>query len=152
MAIKITNDELLQFRNAAQQFIQRYNDRTPLHYALEKMLKKTKTAADDYSDKENDHRSECALIDKETKKYATLDDKRTIAIDPEKMKSFQKKIRVLLREEIEVEPHYATSIPADLDAMWYQWFLGIVIKEEDDPILKKMAKQPDNGVAVKEQA
>lgn len=143
--ITITNDVLINARNGAQLYINRNPDRSRLHYALEKFIKKTQSKFEDYQDKENDIRVDCALIDKDTKKFV-MEDKNQLAVDPTKAKDLQKRIRDLGRETVDVEPHYATEIPPHLEAMWYQVFNGIIIKEEDD----EMAKEPKPEMAVRE--
>lgn len=139
MAITITNDTLVNTRNGAQLYINRHPDRSRLHYALEKFIKKTQTKFEDYQDRENDIRVDCALIDKDTKKFVMED--KNLAVDPTKAKDLQKRIRELGRETIEIEPHYATEVPDGLEAMWYQAFNGIIIKEEDDEMAKPSEKE-----------
>lgn len=130
--IKITNNALSLFRSAAQNYINMNPDRTRLHYALEKMLKKTLSLFEDYADKENEIRIDCALIDEKTKVFIMSDDKKQLLIDPSKSKDLQKRTRALGREIVEFETYYATEVPKELEAMWYQQFTGIVIKDEDD--------------------
>jgi hypothetical protein len=131
--VKITNDEHAQFRNIAQTYINRNPDRTPLHYALEKVLKKNLNKFEDYADKENDIRAEYALKDKETKKFVFNDDKRTFAVDPDRAKEMTKKLRELSREEVELEVHFATELPDHIDALWQQHFIGIVMNDPMEP-------------------
>jgi hypothetical protein len=146
MALKLTYDELILARAVGQQYINKNPERTPLHYALEKFIKKTQRMAEDYADKENDIRVDCALIDKDTKKFVLMDDKKSIAVDPIKAKEFQKKMRELGREEVTIEnPHFATSVPDDLEAAWFQQFVGIVIREDDDPLINKPELVSQNG-------
>ena len=128
--IKITNDELVTFRSAAQTFINRNPDRTKLHYALEKTLKRTLPFFEDYADKENDYRVDAAVIDEKTKTFVLLEDKRSMAVDPAKAKELQKKMRDLGRQTVEFDAHYATDVPKDLEAMWVQMFVGIVIEKD----------------------
>lgn len=144
MAITITNDVLINTRNGAQLYINRHPDRSRLHYALEKFIKKTQSKFEDYQDKENEIRVDCALVDKDTKKFVM--EEKNLSVDPTKAKELQRKIRDLGREEVEIEPHFATELPPDLEAMWYQVFNGIIIEEEHDP----MALAPKPVIAVKE--
>jgi hypothetical protein len=134
--VTLSNNELLHFRRNAQQFINTHPERTKLHYALEKVIKKTTKAAEDYADKENDHRVDAALLDSKTKAFIN-DDKGNLTIDPSKMKELNKQLRALSRENVEFETHFATEVPPDLEAGWYQVFLGVVIEEDKDPILKE---------------
>lgn len=130
--ITITNDELVEFRRAAQGYINRYPDRTKLHYALEKALKRTQLLFEDYADAENDIRVDCAVIDEKTKTFVLNEMKNGMAIDPSKAKELQQKMRVLGRKEVSFEPYFATEVAPELEAMWFQAFNGIVIK--DDPL------------------
>src|SRR6185369_11523738 len=139
---KITNTELLDFINAAQNYINRNPDRTKLHYALEKTLKKTTALFEDYADAENEVRVDCALIDEKTKTFALGEDKRSYVIDPAKAKELQKSLRELGRKEIEIETHFATELPPFLEAMWYQYFNGIVLDEKNDPALSESKLDP----------
>ncbi|HTJ52622.1 MAG TPA: hypothetical protein VL443_24370 [Cyclobacteriaceae bacterium] len=140
--ISITNDELVQFRTAAQAYINRYPDRTKLHYALERTLKKTLTLFEDYADKENDYRVDAAIIDEKTKTFTYLEDvvggqtRRQLAVDPAKAKTLQANMRKLGREKVEIETYFTTEQPKDLEAMWHQVFSGIVIPEEREDSAK----------------
>ena len=136
--IKITNEDLAQFRRAAQMYINAFPDRTPLHYGLEKMLKSTKAEFDQFFDEESDIRVDCALIDKETKKFVMADNKKDHAIDPAKAKELQARVRKLSNKEIEITPHWVTDFDPNMEAKWMQQFLGFIIKEEDDPLKKKV--------------
>lgn len=137
--VTLTNSELAHFRRTAQQFINTHAERTKLHYAIEKVLKKTTKALEDYSDQENEFRVDAALIDPKTKAFIN-DDKGNFMIDPTKSKELNKQLRALSRKEVEFETHFATDVPPDLEAGWYQVFLGVVIHEDQDPVLK--AKEP----------
>lgn len=138
--ITITNDQLVNTRNGAQLYINRHPDRTRLHYALEKFIKKTQAKFEDYQDEENEIRVDCALIDKDTKKFVL--EEKNLAVDPAKAKELQRRMRELGRKTVDIEPHYATEVPTGLEAMWYQAFNGIIIKEEDD----QMAQPPKKEV------
>lgn len=139
--VKRSYDDILNFRNAAQQYINRHPDRTKLHYAIEKMLKKTKNHFEDYADKENDIRVDCALLD-EKKAFVHIEvgGQKVLATDPSKAKEQQSKMRLLGRGEVEVEVYYTTETPKDLEAMWYPHFMGFVLPEdieETESTLKK---------------
>lgn len=129
--VTITNEEMLNFRRAAQNYINRHPDRTRLHYALEKTLKKTTTAFEDYADAESDIRIDTAMIDEKTKAFVMTEDKMSYVVDPTKAKDLQKRMRDLGRKKVEFESYFATEIPKDLEAAWYQVFEGIVIEETD---------------------
>jgi len=121
----ITNDELVQFRRAAQQYINSHAARTPLHHALERSLKQTKAAFEDFADDENEIRVDCALIDEKTKQFI-LNDKE-LAIDSTKAKDLQKRTRALGRKEVKVTLYQATEVPPKIEAVWIQQFAGLVI-------------------------
>lgn len=145
--IKMTNSELAQFRSTAQMFINRHPDRSRLHYALEKTIKKTQNLFDEYMDDENEIRMDCALIGPD-KKFLFLDDKKSLAVDPAKGKDMQNRLRKLGNKEVEFEPCFTTEFDPNLEAGWLQFFIGVVIKEEDDPLNKKMSegKPSANGI------
>jgi len=126
--MKLQNDEILQLRHTSQNFINRFPDRTPLHHALERTLKQTKRAFEDFADQEAEYRVEAAMLKPDGSFMLT--DKQDTVIDPKKASDLQKKMRALNRKEVEVEIYQATSFPPDLEAMWLQQFLGTVISEE----------------------
>jgi len=142
--ITLTNAELATKRNAAQHYINSFPDRTRLHHALEKFLKRTKTDFEKFQDAENDLRVDAALIEETEKKvkrfvYETVPSDRpgvppqkVLAVDPEKAKELQKKLRVLEREEVSFEPAYCqlSDLPDDMEARWQQVFIGLVVKED----------------------
>jgi hypothetical protein len=132
--LKKSYDDILAFRNAAQQFINRTPERTKLHYALEKVQKKIKSHVEDYADLENDIRVDCALLDNGKFTYIETGrmGEKMLATDPTKAKDQQKRIRDLGRKEVEVEVMFTTEVP-DIEAAWYGSFLGWVIDEAQDP-------------------
>jgi len=145
--IEIQKDQLVGVRNAAQTYINRNPDRSKLHYALEKFLKNTKSEFEEYQDAENDIRVDCALVDKDTKKFVL--EGKELAIDPSKAKDLQKKMRALGREVVSIDTFYCTEIPAGLEAIWYQVFNGVIFKEDQDPVLaegKQVQLESSNGV------
>jgi hypothetical protein len=134
--LKKSYDDILAFRNAAQQFINRTPERTKLHYALEKVQKKIKSHVEDYADLENDIRVDCALLDNGKFTYIETGrmGEKMLATDPTKAKDQQKRIRDLGRKEVDVEVFFIKGeIPKDVEAAWYAAFLGWVIDEEQDP-------------------
>jgi len=139
--VKISNDEMLNFRRAAQNYINRHPDRTRLHHALEKSLKKTLTAFEDYADAESDIRIDTAMIDEKTKAFVMTEDKMSYVVDPAKAKDLQKRMRELGRKEVEFEPYFATEVPKDLEAAWFQVFEGIVIQATDEVPAEKAVKK-----------
>lgn len=128
--VKITNDEMLNFRHAAQNYINRHPDRTKLHYALEKSIKGSQSAFEDYADQESDIRIDTAMIDEKTKTFVMSENKMNYIVDPSKAKELQKKMRELGRKEVEIEVRVVDA-PKDLEAAWYQVFAGIVFPEVD---------------------
>jgi hypothetical protein len=138
-SVTLQNDEIAQLRMACQSYINQHHERTKFHFALERTLKLTKNAFEDYSDAEMSLRSEHALINPTTKAYV-LSDNKEIIIDPEKSGSFQKAIRALQRKEVEVNVHEATEIH-ELKAMWIQQFLGTILNEDYEQPTAKAEKQ-----------
>jgi len=139
--IKITNRQLLDFRNAGQEYINRNPDRTKLHYAIERTLKKTQAVFEDYIDAENEIRVDCAVVDEKTKSFTLGEDKKSYLVEASKAKELQKKLRELGRKEIEIETYFATEVSKDLEAAWYQYFNGIVLDEDKDPALVVSKKE-----------
>ena len=131
----ITNTELVEFRNAAQRYINLHPERTKLHYALEKMLKKTLAAFEDFSDAENEIRMDCALVDQNTKAFIVAEDKKSYTVDSTKAKDQVSRLRALSRKAVTIDPFLVSDYPKDLEAMWYSYFNGIVLDELNDPAL-----------------
>lgn len=137
-----TYDEIAMFRNQASMYIMKFRDRTPLHYALEKALGKTKQFHEDYVDKQNDLRVDYALIKKDTGEMIMLSDGVTPAINPEKHKAFQQKARELSRTKITWYTKWVSTVPKDLDAGWFSHFVGFVIHPDEDPFIESEETEP----------
>jgi predicted mannosyl-3-phosphoglycerate phosphatase (HAD superfamily) len=143
-----TNSELVAFRQAAQRYIQTHPERSKFHYALERTLKKTLPALEDWADQENDIRVDTAV--QENGKLVYMDvgspmrPEKMLVVQPDKAKELQKRLRELGRKTVSVEVHYCPTkdIPADLPAAYFQEFVGWVIEkdpcaiEEEDAELK----------------
>jgi hypothetical protein len=139
--VKLTNDEMLNFRHAAQGYINRHPDRTKLHYALEKSIKGSQSAFEDYADAESDIRIETAMIDEKTKTFVMSDNKMNYVVDPSKAKELQRRMRELGRKEVEIEVR-SVDAPKDFEAAWYQAFAGIVFPDvEIEDSKKELAEQ-----------
>lgn len=146
---KIKNSELVQARNAAQAYINQNPLRTRFHYGLEKFLARTKSHHERFVDEENDLRVDHAALEgpekNQTLKYETIPGRpgqppsKILSVAADKAKALQKALRKLENEEVDIEPFFvkAESIPTDLEAGWYQVFVGIVI--EKDPFEEKEA-------------
>jgi hypothetical protein len=128
--ILVTKQQITNFRSAAARYISQVKKRNKLHYALERMLARTKKVAEDFYDEEQDILIECASTD-ERGNLIYASDNRTLAMTKEKRKEFDKKLRELSRREIEVEPYYATEIPDELDAQWYFELAPFVLPQEE---------------------
>lgn len=144
--IKKSYDEINTFRLAAQQWINKNPERTRFHYALEKLLNRTKVHSEDYADKENDIRVECALLDdKKAFTYIEVEGpmgpQKNLATDPAKAKEQQKRMRELGRTKIEIEQYFAPA-PDKLQALWHQHFLGFVLDESKDEMADKKTEEP----------
>lgn len=139
--LTMTNEELAAFRGIAQQYINRVKERNRLHYALEKFLKKTRVAFEDYQDAEQDLRVDCAQKEKDGKSFVYIETMtptgptKVLSIDPDKAKQLQKGLRELGRKQVEIEDVYYCrdkEVINSLESIWLQHFIGVVI--EEDPL------------------
>jgi hypothetical protein len=148
--LTITNDRMLSVRRAAQSYIHKFKEREKFHVALEKFLKNTLKYFEEYADAENDICVDCALI--ENKKFVyemTPDGGKILATDPIQAKEKQKQMRALGHKQITLDAYFVKNedIPEDLEAGWYQLFLGVII--EKDPLEEVPVPEMtvENGVA-----
>jgi hypothetical protein len=115
--MEVTYEQVAQFRYVAQLWLRRSGyQRTKLDYVVEKMVKKTKTIAEQYADRQEDLRDEHAEVDTKTKVIVVNPD-GSRAFSPDKIKSLRKALRDLSHEHLEIDPHYVDdeSMPKTIE-------------------------------------
>lgn len=134
---------IARFRGFAKAWLNKNKDRTPFHYALERMLKATGKQQEAFEDKQEELRMEYVSTDKNgnivynevTKGYA---------FKPEQLESLAADIKKEGEKETEVEPYIATIIP-ELEYEFYEAFCGFVMREKEEP--KQPKHKNGNGTA-----
>lgn len=128
--MKVTYQQIANFRNAARQFIGQKPAQTKLHFAINKMMKRTENHHQDFFDKENDIKIEHAQTDKDGVLLINAD--KAYSYSKENAKKLQADMRKLGRTEVEVDVFPVKELPKDLEAAWYEYLTPFVIEEKDE--------------------
>ena len=146
--MKITNKKVSEFRIVASIFLKQSSKKTKLYHAAAKLLKKTTTIAEDYSDAQNDKRVNLASTEEKDKKKVLIVENNQYVYTPDNRIQLQKELRKLANTEVDIDPHFvdASEIDEDLsfeyagdDGNTYTLsdfeirsaFEGFIIKEEE---------------------
>lgn len=116
MESRVINSQIQTFRDTGTLFLRHSGqDKTKLHLAVEKMVKKLKTIHENFLDQQSDIRADHAATDPE-KKILLKDNLGNYQFTPEKDKACRKALRDLANKHVVVEPHYVSTedMPNDL--------------------------------------
>lgn len=128
--VKVTYTQIRDFRNNSRSYLMSSGTkRSKLHYAIDKMIKRTDKPFNDYVDKEQEIRVELAEVDKDG--MLIVDEKGNYRYKKEGAKQLQSRLRELGRTEVEIEPYYASELPKDLNPAFYEFFVPFVIEDEE---------------------
>jgi hypothetical protein len=145
---KVTNSQIQNFRDTATLFLKySQSEKTKVHLAADKMVKKLKSAHEAFVDDQSDYRAERAHTD--DKKVLTKDQHGQYQYEVEDEKELRKSLRILANKEIDITEHFVNSseIPPNLsfkyegaDGREYRMsdydvrsaFTGIIIKPEEE--------------------
>lgn len=107
----VTNNQVVNFRDIASLYLRHAKERTKLHHALDKLVKKLKKVHEKYMDDQQDLRTEAASTDTDTK-ILLKDDKGGFQYTKDKEKELRASLRTLGDKAVDVEPHFV--LPNDL--------------------------------------
>lgn len=127
---KVTYAQIVQFRNNSRQYLgSKKVEQSKLHYALTKLIKKTESHFNDFTEQEQEIRIELAKTDKDG--TLVLDKENNYTYTKEEAKKLHKKLRELRDTQVEIEPHIVTDLPKDLEPIWYEFFVPFVIEDRE---------------------
>lgn len=124
----VTFQQVVNFRNAARQYLGQKQPRTKLNYALEKMLAKTEKIQQEYSDIEQEIRIDLAETDKDG--ILIITEKGNYSYKKDSAKLLQKKLRETGNTTVEIDTH-TVEPPKTLESAWYEFFVPFVIEDKD---------------------
>lgn len=129
MESEVTYQQITNFRNNARNYLAQKQDRTKLHYALERMLRSTETHHQAFADLEQEARIDLASVDKDGN---LLTDKETgYSYTKINAKELTKKVREISLTKVKVEPYIAKELPLKLEPIWYEVFTPFVIEDKE---------------------
>jgi hypothetical protein len=134
MTIKRTYEDLNRFAVVAQAWLAKdpANEQGKLAYAITKVMARCEKLLQRYKAKVEDLRIEACLTDEKGK--ILRDQRGDFEFTQKGLKDFNAARQKLFEtEEVEIDPHFATQVPATLTAMEREVFTGIVIREEAEP-------------------
>lgn len=134
--MKRTNEQIIDFLNDANRYVpQKGEDKKPkdtkLRYAINKMKDRAMKLHQKYLGQIEDERIAECIEDKDKGIARGPQDQYMFTKDG--LKAVLKRQRELAEEEVEIEPYFATSLPADFDINDYQHFEGFVVPEQTEP-------------------
>lgn len=132
--VSVSNQELILFRANANNYLQHAQGRkSPLTWALERMLKRTEQLHQDFLNECDSVRISLAgkdqdgfLIEETTKNGGTK-----YKFTPENRLLLTEKIETLKLDHVLVEPYIATDVPKDLHVSFVEVFTPFVIEEKE---------------------
>jgi hypothetical protein len=126
----LTYKEAISFINVAREFLSIKGQKaSALTYALNKSIKLLDKHKEEFDERLAELRDKYQKKDKDGV-FEYHDEKNSIPkFTGENHAAFRKEFNRLKNEVFEFEPYYATTIPGDLDMVWYEYFVPVVIKD-----------------------
>lgn len=106
--------EVITFINVAGGYSQRFPAPTKLSYALARVSKRALKHTQEMDAEMEDVRTDNALTDEKPPHAILRDDRNQFKFTKEGLKAVMEKNKELLEKEVELEPYFATELPADL--------------------------------------
>jgi ABC-type nitrate/sulfonate/bicarbonate transport system substrate-binding protein len=126
----LTYKEALTFINVGREFLSIKGQKaSALTYALNKTIKSLEKHKEEFEELVAELKDKYQKKDKEGV-FEFHDEKNTIPkFTAENHSAFRKQFNELKNKEFEFEPYFASAIPSDLDIVWYEYFVPIVIED-----------------------
>lgn len=130
MKTKTTYENLFNFAFAAQSWLAggKDRDKTKLGYAITRMMPRVQKLQGKYNNGVEDINIDCCATD--DKGIILRDEGGNYKFTKDGLKERNKRRESLFESEIEIEPYFATDVPADLTDLEREAFYGFIIREE----------------------
>lgn len=141
----------IEFSNMAQAYLARTKGETKLKYAINRTLARVQKQQETVSERLADIEIDYCLTEKRGDNEVIVRDAQgNLQYTKDKIKERNKATRdYLSKDEIEVEPYLATTLPTDLNEFEIEAFSGFVISTEDaDRLLQECEAKADSTKAV----
>lgn len=127
--MQVTYKEAIAFINTGRGFLNT-KDRKPsaLSYAISRSIKKLEKHIEKYDELIADATAKFQKQDKDGV-FEYYEDNKTPKFTAANHASFRKAYNEIKNTEFEYDPFYASAIPADLELVWFDYFVPFVIKE-----------------------
>jgi hypothetical protein len=135
--IEVSVGSCVNFTSTAVQYLANNKFQNKLTYALSRMIKQLKPIIEEFNEELEDVRIELASTDKNGNLIINKDTNNYV-FTPDNTKKVKEKIKELREKTVKVKPYITTSIPTDLELVWYQHFIPFVL--EDNPPEAKIKK------------
>ena len=132
MTIKKTREEVNFFHNSALIYRQNNNKKSKFNYALGVLLnRQTEKIQKTTKEKIEDINTEHAAVDRDG---VLLRDGDNYKYTKDEAKKRLQKIRQVWKEEVEIEPYYATDVPQDLTLSEIDAFTDFVLRRDAEDL------------------
>lgn len=139
MKKQVTYKKIIAFINFANYYLATKPEETKLTAAIRNVLKQCirYELAENYNERVADLRVDFALVDEKTKALIHGKEPGTYAMDAEGTKGFNKAIKALLNETVEIHPRISTendelALAGDFMLADYSIMAGIVLTESEE--------------------
>lgn len=149
---KVTYEQVLFFRQNARSYIDRHSGKfSKFLYRLQKMLEKTKKLEESYNEKVKEINIDLCEKDKDGffvyEKFGKDNSEERYKFKPDNELKRDRKIRELLKEEVEIEPYtyneYMDIIPKGIDFSWWEALSPFILPPMTEEIEQELYKRSE---------
>lgn len=130
--VKKTYQEVIEFYNHAQRYMQSHGEQNKFNYALMRTHRTAGRVFGDYKDKVGDMEVKHCLAADEGKGEILRDERGKMKFTKEGLLKCSEEQVELFKSEVTLDVHFATEVPDDLTLVDRECFTGFVIKQSEN--------------------